>query len=72
MPSVADGDMNRSMASVMSPPRGNKQSSRNTFGELAGDDGRHKGRDDGGSPGRGKVAEFDGIGFPRGLCLVRL
>ncbi len=65
MPSVADGDMNRSMASVMSPPRGTKQSSRNTFQDLAGDDG-HKGRSGGGdSPGRNKVAEFDGIGFPR-------
>lgn len=56
------------MASVMSPPRGNKQNSRNAFHDLAGDDRGHKGRsaDDGGSPGRNKVpAEFDGIGYPR-------
>jgi hypothetical protein len=51
----------------MSPPRGNKQSSRNTFRELAADDLGHRGRsaDDEGGYGRGKSADYDGIGIPR-------
>jgi len=67
MPSFADGDLNRSMGSVVSPPRGNKQSSRNTFRELAADDVGHRGRsaDDEGRFGRGKSADYDGIGIPR-------
>ena len=67
MPSVADGEFNRSIASAMSPPRVNKQSSRNAFHDLAVYGG-HKGpsTDEGGSPGRNQApSEFDGIGYPR-------
>ena len=47
------------MGSVMSPPRGNKQSSRNTFRELAADDLGHRGRsadDEGGYASGGRAA----------------
>jgi pSer/pThr/pTyr-binding forkhead associated (FHA) protein len=68
MPSVAEGQMNRTAMSSMSPQRGMKKTSKNTFSELAVDDGGHRGRsaDDAlGSPPRGRVADYDGIGFPR-------
>ena len=63
-PSVADGDMNQSISSVMSPPRKNKVSSKNTFRELHQDVGHKQSHADSLSGGK-KGAEFDGIGFPR-------